>query len=43
MTATEVEIAVRLHAEDEVEFVEDLDEVAGGDVLRGCGDDNPYN
>ncbi|MFF4254986.1 hypothetical protein ACFY1L_27640 [Streptomyces sp. NPDC001663] len=43
MTATAVEITVGLLAEDEIEFVEDLDDVAGGDVMRGCGDDNPYN
>ncbi|MEB8338035.1 hypothetical protein [Streptomyces endophyticus] len=27
----------------DVEFVDDLDILAGGDVMRGCGDDNPYN
>ncbi|WP_267965053.1 hypothetical protein [Streptomyces fulvoviolaceus] len=42
MTATAVKITVRPTDEDEVEFV-DLDEVAGSDVMRGCGDDNPYN
>ncbi|MFK0116674.1 hypothetical protein [Streptomyces sp. NPDC090994] len=42
MTATAVEITVRPAPEDECEFV-DLDEIAGGDVMRGCGDDNPYN
>jgi hypothetical protein len=42
MTATAVEITVRPDVEDEVEVV-DLDAVAGSDVMRGCGDDNPYN
>ncbi|MFC8349761.1 hypothetical protein [Streptomyces sp. NPDC057280] len=42
MTATAVEITVRPDVEVEVEVV-DLDAVAGGDVMRGCGDDNPYN
>lgn len=28
--------------EDEFEFVEDLDTLAGNEVMRGCGNDNPY-
>ncbi|MEL3944521.1 hypothetical protein [Streptomyces sp. LNU-CPARS28] len=27
---------------EEIEFVDDLDEVAGNEVMRGCGNDNPY-
>lgn len=42
ITATAVEITVQPAAEDEVEVV-DLDAVASSDVMRGCGDDNPYN
>ncbi|MFE4665460.1 hypothetical protein ACFRI7_06000 [Streptomyces sp. NPDC056716] len=42
MTATSVEITVRPDDEDEIEFV-DLDDIASGDVMRGCGNDNPYN
>jgi len=42
MAAIAVEITVRPDVEDEVEVV-DLDAVAGGDVMRGCGNDNPYN
>ncbi|MFI6874953.1 hypothetical protein ACIBL6_16110 [Streptomyces sp. NPDC050400] len=34
------------HAEDDdveaVEFVNDLDTVVGGEVMRGCGNDDPY-
>ena len=42
MTATAVEITVRPDVEGEVEVVA-LDAADGGAVMRGCGDDNPYN
>ncbi|MEU7045424.1 hypothetical protein AB0A77_30815 [Streptomyces varsoviensis] len=29
-------------SEDGVEFVDDLDTLAGNEVMRGCGNDNPY-
>ncbi|MFI2260607.1 hypothetical protein [Streptomyces tubercidicus] len=25
-----------------LEFVDDLDAIAGAEVMRGCGEDNPY-
>ncbi|MER5783723.1 hypothetical protein ABT104_18670 [Streptomyces mobaraensis] len=28
--------------EDDIEFVEDLDNLAGNEIMRGCGNDNPY-
>ncbi|MFF3178120.1 hypothetical protein ACFVQ0_36495 [Streptomyces sp. NPDC057900] len=27
---------------DEIELVDDLDSLAGNEVMRGCGNDNPY-
>ncbi|MFZ3562901.1 hypothetical protein ACOKM5_44000 [Streptomyces sp. BH097] len=30
-------------SEPDIEFVDDLDTLAGGNVMRGCGNDNPYN
>ncbi|WP_405676188.1 hypothetical protein OG292_15600 [Streptomyces sp. NBC_01511] len=29
-------------ADDEIEVVEDLDALAGTDVMLGCGNDNPF-
>ncbi|WP_187645477.1 hypothetical protein [Streptomyces sp. TRM49041] len=37
-----VQITTRPDVEDEIEFVDDLDAVAGNEVMRGCGEDNPY-
>ncbi|HZF90453.1 hypothetical protein [Streptomyces sp.] len=37
-----VTITNRPDVEDEIEFVEDLDALAGNEVMRGCGEDNPY-
>ncbi|WP_181861148.1 hypothetical protein [Streptomyces diacarni] len=37
-----VETTTRPDADDEIEFVDNLDTVAGNEVMRGCGDDNPY-
>ncbi|MEV5567617.1 hypothetical protein AB0L54_32895 [Streptomyces sp. NPDC052196] len=41
MTAVAVEITTRTAAdEDEIEFVDDLDAIAGNETMRGCGNDN---
>ncbi|MEV8055131.1 hypothetical protein AB0P37_01040 [Streptomyces antimycoticus] len=37
-----VEITPRPVVVDDVEFVDELDTVAGNEVMRGCGNDNPY-
>ncbi|MEV7501750.1 hypothetical protein [Streptomyces sp. NPDC093018] len=37
-----VQINSRPEAVDEVELVDDLDTLAGNEVMRGCGNDNPY-
>ncbi|MEU1674111.1 hypothetical protein ABZ752_19085 [Streptomyces roseifaciens] len=42
MTAIAVEITTRPAAEDDIEFVDDLDDLAGREVMMGCGNDNPY-
>ncbi|MDI3422944.1 hypothetical protein [Streptomyces luteolus] len=42
MTAIAVEIIPRPEVDDEFDVVEDLDTVAGNEVMRGCGNDNPY-
>ncbi|MFG3118718.1 hypothetical protein ACGF4C_30645 [Streptomyces sp. NPDC048197] len=42
MTALAVEITPRPEVDDDLEFVDNLDEVAGNEVMRGCGNDNPY-
>ncbi|MBI0374712.1 hypothetical protein JBE27_00080 [Streptomyces albiflaviniger] len=41
-TARAVEITPRQEVNDEIELVDDLDEIAGNEVMRGCGNDNPY-
>ncbi|MDN3056162.1 hypothetical protein PH213_16740 [Streptomyces sp. SRF1] len=41
-TVLAVEITPRHVVDDEIEFVDDLDELAGSEVMRGCGNDNPY-
>ncbi|MCQ8829879.1 hypothetical protein [Streptomyces malaysiensis] len=41
-TTRAVEITPRHVVDDEIELVDDLDEVAGNEVMRGCGNDNPY-
>ncbi|MEW2634676.1 hypothetical protein AB0903_24295 [Streptomyces sp. NPDC048389] len=40
MSAT-VEINTQA-TDDEIEVVEDLDAIAGTDVMLGCGNDNPF-
>ncbi|MEV0410334.1 hypothetical protein ACWGCK_09635 [Streptomyces virginiae] len=40
--AVAVQITKRPAVDDEIEFVDDLDAVAGNEVMRGCGEDNPY-
>ncbi|WP_180931261.1 hypothetical protein [Streptomyces sp. AJS327] len=40
--AVSVQLTTRPVNEDEVELVDDLDTIAGNEVMRGCGDDNPY-
>ncbi|WKK26585.1 hypothetical protein QZH56_13900 [Streptomyces olivoreticuli] len=42
MTAITVEITTRQDVDDEIELIDDLDTVAGNEVMRGCGNDNPY-
>jgi hypothetical protein len=42
MSAVAVEITTRPDVDEEIEFVDDLDAVAGNEVMRGCGNDNPY-
>ncbi|WKU45954.1 hypothetical protein Q3V23_18875 [Streptomyces sp. VNUA116] len=43
MAPTAVEITTAPTAiEDDIEFVDDLDNLAGNEVMRGCGNDNPY-
>ncbi|MEU6822783.1 hypothetical protein ABZ921_19325 [Streptomyces atriruber] len=40
---TPVKITSRPEADVEgIEFLDDLDAVAGNEIMRGCGDDNPY-
>ncbi|MEV0776331.1 hypothetical protein [Streptomyces sp. NPDC050428] len=29
-------------ADDEIEVIDDLDALAGTDVMLGCGEDNPF-
>ncbi|MEV0413974.1 hypothetical protein AB0I68_24975 [Streptomyces sp. NPDC050448] len=40
--AVAVQITKRPAVDEEIEFVADLDAVAGNEVMRGCGEDNPY-
>lgn len=43
MAPVAVEITTETTAvEDDIEFVDDLDALAGNEVMRGCGNDNPY-
>ncbi|MFE9330453.1 hypothetical protein [Streptomyces sp. NPDC006925] len=42
MTALTVELTPRDEIDDDIEYVDDLDHVAGNEVMRGCGEDNPY-
>lgn len=42
MAPVTVEITGRTDVEDDVEFVEDLDGLAGTEVMRGYGNDNPW-
>ncbi|MFG2528303.1 hypothetical protein [Streptomyces sp. NPDC048516] len=37
-----VQIIGRPEVDDEIELVDDLDSLAGNEVMRGCGNDNPY-
>ncbi|MFC5246501.1 hypothetical protein [Streptomyces nigrescens] len=37
-----VNITTRPAVDDEIEFVDDLDSLAGNEAMRGCGNDNPY-
>lgn len=42
MTLVAVEITPDTQAEEEIEFVDDLDAISGTEVMLGCGNDNPY-
>lgn len=43
MTAVAVEITPGPHAEEEeIEIIDDLDALAGTEIMLGCGNDNPY-
>jgi hypothetical protein len=42
MAPVAVEISKRPETVDEIEFVDDLDSIAGNETMRGCGNDNPY-
>lgn len=29
--------------DDDISFIDDIDALAGAEVMLGCGDDNPYH
>lgn len=40
--AVPVEITTTAPAEEEIEIIGDLDDIAGTEPMLGCNDDNPY-
>jgi hypothetical protein len=35
--------AVALSEDKDIAFIDDVDAIAGAEVMLGCGDDNPYH